>query len=326
MTSRRVEVIAELGVNHDGSLHKAMELASAAAAAGADVIKTQDSEPELETSRHEAPDHLDMIRSLMLSHDDMEVLAQHVTIALGKEFMCTPAEEVSLERVSRLVKRIKVSSDNLTNHEFLNAVALHGLPVVLSTGMADMHDVGDAFYTLNRHLPADKITVLHCTSAYPCPADQVNLMAMPAIAHALGVRVGFSDHTTSVVLPAVAVALGATVIEKHVTLDAKAKGPDHGASLEPHQFAAMVDGVREAEKALGDGEKVVQPCEQVNRLLVRKSVAARRAIKAGDVLDRENLCVLRPGNGIPAASVRLLYGRRAILDYAAGELLKGREL
>lgn len=326
MTARRVEVIAEIGVNHDGSLHKAMELANAAAGAGADVIKTQDSEPELETSRHAAPEHLEMIRGLLLDRDEMETLAHYVTVTLGKEFMCTPAEEVSLERIARLVKRIKVSSDNLTNHEFLNAVALHGLPVILSTGMADMHDVGDAFYVLNRHLPANKITVLHCTSSYPCPVDQVNLMAMPAIGHALGVRVGFSDHTTSVTLPAVAVALGATIIEKHLTLDRFAPGPDHLASLQPHDFGIMVRGVREAQDALGDGDKVIQPCEQVNHMVVRKSVAARRAIKAGDVLDRENLCVLRPGDGIPAASVRLLYGRRAILDYAAGELLKGREL
>jgi N,N'-diacetyllegionaminate synthase len=322
----KVEVIAEIGVNHDGSLHRAMELASAAARAGADVIKTQDSEPALETSGLAAPGHLEMVRRLMLSKDELEVLAHHITATLGKEFMCTPAEEVSLERVAPLVKRIKVPSDNLTNHEFLRAVALHGLPVILSTGMADMHEVADAFSVLNRHLPADKITVLQCTSCYPCPADQVNLMAMPAIGHALGVRVGFSDHTTSLVLPAVAVALGATVIEKHITMDRDGDGPDHSASLEPHQFGAMVDGVREAEKALGDGEKVIQPCEQANHALVRKSVAARRPILPGDVFERENLCVLRPGNGIPAASVKMLYGRRAVHAYAAGALLKGTEL
>src|SRR5882672_10416146 len=277
------EIIAEIGVNHDGSIEKAFKLAEAAVRAGANVVKTQLSVPEKETSLFHAREHAEMIAGVILTREVIIKLASYCLNVLDVEFMCTPAEAESFDwlMTAKLVERMKLASDSVTHVRFLMYVAKHELPVILSTGMADGDEVEDAFYALRRHLMKEDITLLHCTSCYPCPPDAANLRAMVALA-TLGTAVGWSDHTLSVTLPAVACGLGATVIEKHITLDRRDPGPDHAASLEPQQFAVMVANVRETEMALGDGIKRPHACELEVAKVVRKSIVATRAIKTGE--------------------------------------------
>lgn len=316
------EIIAEIGVNHDGSIEKAFKLAQAAARAGATVVKTQLSVPDKETSLFHAREHADMIAGLMITRDEIERLAHYCYDILGVEFMCTPAEEESLDWLvkSGLVKRMKIASDAVTHVRFLMYVAKQELPVILSTGMADSDEVEDAFYALRRYLMKEDITLLHCTSCYPCQPDAANLRAMQALS-TLGVAVGWSDHTLSVTLPAVACALGATIIEKHITLDRRDQGPDHAASLEPQQFAVMVANVRETEIALGDGIKRPHTCELETSKVVRKSIVAAKPIKTGEKFNWENLAVRRPGTGISPARLKEYWGSLAERDYAEGEMI-----
>lgn len=315
------QIIAEIGVNHDGSLEKAIKLADAAIACGADVVKTQLSVPELETSLFHAREHADMIAGVMLSREEVVALAGYCRTR-HIEFMCTPAERSSLDWLmgNKLVRRIKVASDAVTDLRFLTQVAKNELPVILSTGMSDADEVEDAFLALRRFLMKEDITLLHCTSCYPCPAPAANLRAMQALA-ALGTPVGWSDHTLSVALPAVACAMGASIVEKHITLDRNAPGPDHAASLSPVMFAQMVACVREAEQALGDGIKRPQPCEAEVMKVVRKSVVASRPIAAGEELTWENTAVRRPGTGRSPAKIKMIWGTKAERAYAEGEMI-----
>lgn len=316
-----IEIIAEIGVNHDGHIEKALVLADAAVKAGATVIKTQLSVPEKETSLFHAREHADMIAGVMLTRDEITTLAIHCG-ALGVEFMCTPAEEESLEWLAKsgLVKRMKIASDSVTHIRFLKQVAKLEMPVILSTGMSDGDEVEDAFFALRRSLMKEDITLMHCTSCYPTEPHAANLRAMQTLAE-LGTFVGWSDHTLSVTLPAVAVGLGASVIEKHITIDRRDVGPDHAASLEPHQFAVMVANIRETEQALGDGIKKMQPCERSVAEEVRKSIVAARPIKAGERFTWDNLAVRRPGTGLSPARLPEMWGNNAQRDYNEGEMI-----
>jgi N,N'-diacetyllegionaminate synthase len=322
--NRGVEVIAEIGVNHDGSLEKAIKLADAAIDAGAHVVKTQLSVPEKETSSFHAKEHLKMIKRLMLSREDVMNLAAYVE-GRDAEFMCTPAEADSLDWLvdNKIIDRIKVASDAVTDLRFLARVAKKELPVILSTGMSSMEEVEDAFMALRRHLMKEDITLLHCTSLYPCPVEDVNLRAMLAMREDFGTEVGWSDHTRSLTLPSVAVGLGAVVIEKHLTLNVNDDGPDHAASLEPHQFKIMVENVKATVEALGDGIKRPRPGELETAKVVRKSICASRAIKKGVVFGTENIEVLRPGTGMAPSRARELWGEKATRNYAKGEMIDG---
>jgi sialic acid synthase SpsE len=316
------EIIAEIGVNHDGSIEKAFKLAEAAVRAGATVVKTQLSVPDKETSLFHAREHADMIAGVMLDRQEIRNLANYCQNELGVEFMCTPAEEESLDWLvtNRLVKRIKIASDAVTHLRFLMRVAKKELPVILSTGMADGDEVEDAFMALRRFLMKEDITLLHCTSCYPTEPAAANLRAIWALAE-LEVAIGWSDHTLSVTLPAVACGLGASIIEKHITLDRRDEGPDHAASLEPQQFAVMVANVREAEQALGDGIKRMHPCEEAVARVMRKSIVAARSIKRGEKFSWENLAVRRPGTGLSPARLKEFWGNKAERDYAEGEMI-----
>src|SRR3990167_3026432 len=245
-----VIVIAEIGINHCGRMDLACELIHAAATTGANIVKTQTYDAD--TLDPPGP-RRDMLKSLQFSYEQFECLKEYAD-KQGIEFLSTPFDVGSLKFLVELgVKRIKIASGHLDNWPLLKAAGETGLPVLLSSGMATWGQVAAA----SREIKLENVTVMHCVSSYPCRVEDATLMALRGVSY----DVGYSDHTTTLILPAVAVAMGATVIEKHLTLDSRMEGPDHRTSLEPHQFRIMVENIREVEKALGDGVKQPQACE-----------------------------------------------------------------
>lgn len=314
-----VTIIAEIGINHQRDLDTAKRMIDGVKTMGADIAKFQASVPYLETSGVAAPDHLAEIAALVPDEKFLRACAAHCAAA-DIEFLCTPAEEDSLKMLLDIgMRTIKVGSDNLVNPPFINAVAATKLPVFLSTGMAE---AGEIRVTLER-LDPGKVTLLHCVSAYPTPASQANVAAVGYLKTAFPMveAVGYSDHTDSLTLPVLAMGFGAEVIEKHYTLDRKLPGPDHMASLPPFQFRAMVVMIREAERGLGDGVKRVQPCEEKNRVLMRKSVVASQPIAVGEILTPHNLAIKRPGTGLSPRLWDGLIGKRATRAYRVDEQL-----
>ena len=243
-------IIAESGINHNGDLQEAMRLVVAAKRSGADAVKFQ----YFDSQRLWGDDR---IAQWQLSLKQMQMLKEHAD-AQGIEFMCTAFDVQGLQEILPLLKRIKISSGCLPRVALLKAADSAGLDVLLSTGMAEPGGIEIVL----RYFYHASVTLLHCTSIYPCPVDQVNLLAIQILSNQFGVPVGFSDHTATISVPIAAAALGATVIEKHLTLNRKAVGPDHLSSIEPHDFAAMVHGIRQVEQALGDGIKRIYPEEQ----------------------------------------------------------------
>lgn len=326
-----VEIIAEIGVNHQNDLDQAKRLIDAAKDAGATIAKFQASTVVGEISRRYAPEHYDMIASVVPSFGFLGLAKLHCD-DVGIEFLCTPAEVESLNFLVGIdMKRIKIGSDNLTNPIMLEAAKATDRPLIISTGMATLAEVDAIFGYQTGVLFAEehRVTLLHCGSAYPLPFDQANLRALHEIGYLgrtamnmTGCKIGWSDHTPSVTLAAVAVGLGAVMIEKHITLDVDAPGPDHRASLLPLQFAMMVAGIREAEQALGDGVKRPQPSEMENRRLMRKSIVASRPIKAGDRFSTVNLTAKRPGTGRSPMDVIKLFGTKATRDYEEDEMIE----
>ena len=325
---RHVEVIAEIGVCHQNDLRIAFELIHQARLAGADVVKFQASTVVEEISIKAAPEHFAEIGALVPTWDFLRECSSYAD-SIGIEFMCTPAGLESLDFVRNELQcqRLKIASDNLTNIEFLRAASrvYADRPILLSTGMGDMNEIKIALHELSPSIVSRMdITVMHCTSAYPCPADSANLRAIWSMGVHLAQPIGFSDHTVSTVIPAMAVALGATVIEKHMTLNRGWKGPDHAASLEPHDFAAMVANIREAELAVGaPNGKQRLGIEEAGAKLYRKSLVARMTIKAGEPFTTDNLTAKRPGTGIPAANWARYIGYPARHDYAEDQLIDG---
>lgn len=340
-------VIAEAGVNHNGSMRLARQLIAAAARAGADAVKFQSFRVDRlvvrgtqkaayqarTTGRHETQDQ--MLRRLALSMDAQRRLRE-VTAAAGLEFLSSPFDEESLADLVRLrVSRLKIASGEMTNALLLLAAARSGRPLLLSTGMCDLADVERALAVVawglsHRHgwptptalaqalTPARawerlraRVTLLHCTTEYPTAWEDVNLRAMDTLAVAFGLPVGYSDHTPGHAVALAAVARGAVVIEKHFTLDRTLPGPDHQASIEPEDLAALVTGVRQIEASLGSGRKVCAPGEAHNRAVARKSLVAARTIDAGDVLMPGMLTAKRPGTGVSPMDVFEWRGRPA---------------
>lgn len=350
-----VLLIAEAGVNHDGSLARALDLVDAAAAAGADVVKFQTFRADelasagAASARYQrattgAESQREMLRALELDVAAHERLVERCR-EKGIEFMSTPFDPASLALVARLgARRLKVPSGELTNPLLLEAVAATGLPVIVSTGMSTLGEIEEALGTLastwlrgaGRSLSpaealrdeagwaavASRVTLLHCTTEYPAPLDEVNLRAMQTMAAAFGLPVGYSDHTQGIAIPIAAAALGAVVIEKHFTLDRRLPGPDHAASLEPGELTEMVAGIRAVGRALGSGRKVPSPSEIPNLSVARRSLVAARAVRAGEPFSSDNLAVKRPGSGIPAARYHEWIGRRAARDYQPDELIE----
>lgn len=328
-------IIAEAGVNHNGDMEMARRLIDVAAEAGADMVKFQTFKADRlvtasakkaeyqEQSGQTGESQHDMIRRLELTRGMHEELIAHCQTR-GIRFFSTAFDPESVDLLAALgFELFKIPSGEITNLPYLRHVGRYGKPVILSTGMATLDEIRAALEVLvQAGSRRDRITVLHCTTAYPTPMADVNLRAMLAIRDAFGVGVGYSDHTPGIEVSVAAVALGATVIEKHFTIDRKLPGPDHKASLEPAELKALVNAIRNIEQAMGDGVKRPTPSEEANRPVARKSLVAARAIRAGEVFSESNLGVKRPGTGLSPMRWDEILGRRAPRDFKADELIE----
>jgi N,N'-diacetyllegionaminate synthase len=328
-------IIAEAGVNHNGDPQLAHRLIDVAAGAGADRVKFQTFRADcLVTNRAaKAPyqvratgDHESqhaMLHRLELSREMHVELIDHCK-ARGIEFFSTGFDPASVDLLVELgATSFKIPSGEITNLPYLRHVGRHGKPVILSTGMSTLGEIEAALTVLEQSgTRRDQITVLHCTTEYPTPMAEVNLRAMQTIREAFGVAVGYSDHTPGIEVAIAAVALGASVIEKHFTLDRTLPGPDHKASLEPAELSAMAKAIRNIELALGDGIKRPTESEAKNKPIARKSLVAAQAIHAGEVFSEANLAVKRPGSGVSPMSWDQVLGRKAPRDFAADELIE----
>ena len=329
-------IIAEAGVNHNGSIDIAKQLVDKAADAGADIIKFQTfkSEKLVSKSAQQAEyqkrnigarsdnSQLSMLKKLELSEQN------HVELmAYCKEknikFFSTAFDFDSIDYLHSLNLGLwKIPSGEVTNYPFLKRIAAFNEKTILSTGMCDLQDVRAAVDALYKNgLSKENLTLLHCNTEYPTPFEDVNLRAMDALRKEFGVEVGYSDHTKGIEVPIAAVALGATVIEKHFTLDRNMEGPDHKASLEPDELKAMVTAIRHIEQALGDGYKKISNSERRNIAIARKSIVAAYHIKKGEPLTEQNITVKRPGTGISPMHWEEVIGTIAIKDYEKDELI-----
>jgi len=329
----RVQIIAEAGVNHNGSLELAKQLVEAAAKAGADAVKFQTftadnlvskqapkAEYQTQTTNQDESQY-EMLKRLELDLDAHKALLQHC-LEKGVEFLSTPFDLKSIELLDNLgLKTFKIGSGEITNLPYLRKIGGLGKKIILSTGMADLGEIEDALEVLEQAgTPWDKITVLHCNTEYPTPMQDVNLRAMQTIAAAFpGLQVGYSDHTLGIEVPIAAAAMGARILEKHFTLDKTMEGPDHKASLEPGDLAAMVQAVRNIELAMGTGGKRPSPSELPNKATVRKSIVANQDIHKGEAIRPEMLGVKRPGNGISPMLWDQVLGKVAEKDFQADE-------
>lgn len=332
---QRTLIIAEAGVNHNGDLDLARQLIEAAAAAGADLVKFQTFKADRLVTRgakkadyqHNTIDGQEsqhkMLRRLELSPEMHQELFEHCAKShIG--FFSTGFDNESIDLLLSLGQsHFKIPSGEITNLPYLRHVGRLGKAVILSTGMATLGDIEAAITVLEQAgTPRANITVLHCTTEYPTPMAEVNLRAMQSIHAAFGVAIGYSDHTAGIEVAIAAVAMGALVIEKHLTLDHQLPGPDHKASLEPGEFKAMVTAIRNIEVALGDGIKRLTSSELRNKSVARKSLVSKRSIKTGELFNAENITAKRPGTGISPMRWDEVIGRRAARDYSADELIE----
>lgn len=334
---QHIIIIAEAGVNHNGDYELARRMVLAAKEAGADYVKFQTAVPELVISTYapkaeyqkettgEAQSQLDMCRAIHLPLSDYAPLKALCDEA-GIGFMSTPFDLVSIDCLAPLgMDYWKIPSGEITNLPYLRKIASQGGRVIMSTGMSTLDEVETAVRILEENgTGRDRIILLHCTTQYPTPFEAVNLRAMDALRTLGCAGVGYSDHTRGIAVPVAAAALGACVLEKHFTLDRNLPGPDHKASLEPDELAAMVREVREVEAALGDGCKRVAEVERANITVARKSIVAARPIAAGEVFSEKNITVKRPGNGMSPLLWDKVLGRRASQDYEADRLIDER--
>ncbi len=333
-----VTIIAEAGVNHNGSIEIARQMVDKAVEAGVDIIKFQTFKSEKLVSRFARQaeyqkknigkksddSQLSMLKKLELSEQDHKELMTYCK-QKGIKFFSTAFDMDSIEYLHSLNLGLwKIPSGEVTNYPFLKRIASYNERTILSTGMCDLQDVRAAVDALYKNgLSKDKLTLLHCNTEYPTPFEDVNLKAMDALRKEFGVEVGYSDHSKGIEVPIAAVALGATVIEKHFTLDRNMEGPDHKASLEPDELKAMVSAIRNIEKAVdGDGTKHVSESERKNITIARKSIVAACDIKKGEVFTEENLTVKRPGNGISPMRWEEVIGKTAVRDFNEDELIE----
>lgn len=359
MRTDRTYIIAEAGVNHNGSIDLARRLIDAAVEAGADAVKFQtfrseslvsEAAPKADYQKQatgSVESQLQMLKKLELDEAAHRALASHCR-SRGIQFLSTPFDEESLELLDRRigVPLIKVPSGEVTNGPFLLAAARTGKPIILSTGMSTLDEVRSALgvlafgYTEKKLKPSrtafrsafrspagrralkTKVTLLHCTTEYPAPFADVNLRAMDTMREEFGLPVGFSDHTPGMIIPVAAAARGAAVIEKHFTLDRDLPGPDHKASLEPRELRAMVRAIRDVEQAVGTGEKVPAASEKKNIAVARRSIVAARGIRKGEVFSPENIACKRPGTGASPMRYWDVLGRKATKQYRKDEVIK----
>ena len=334
---KRVIIIAEAGVNHNGDINKAKQLIDKAVEASVDYIKFQTFKTELcisknavkadyqiENTQNSSESQLEMVKKLELSFDQFIELEKYCE-QKNIKFLSTGFDSESLIFLAQLgVTIAKIPSGEITNLPYLRQVASLFPEVILSTGMATIDEIKDAVKVLiDNGVSKDKITILHCNTEYPTPMEDVNLKAMLHIQRELGLPIGYSDHTLGIEVPIAAVALGATVIEKHFTLDKTLPGPDHKASLEPNELKAMISAIRNIEKAIGgSGLKEVSKSEEKNKPIARKSILASTDIKKGNIFTPENLTVKRPGTGISPMQWDEVIGKEAKRDFQEDELIE----
>jgi len=328
-------IIAEAGVNHNGSIEYAKKLIDVAKDSGADYVKFQTFKAQsLVTKTAEKAEyqknltkydesHFEMIKNLELDRDAHEELMEYCK---QKKilFLSTAFDNDSIDLLAELnIPFYKIPSGEITNMPYLRHVGRMGKPIVMSTGMSTLDEVSTALYILlEAGAKIDNVTILHCNTEYPTPMEDVNLKAMITIREKLGVSIGYSDHTNGIEVSIAAVAMGATVIEKHFTLDRKLPGPDHAASLEPYELKEMVTSIRNIEIAMGDGIKKPSPSELKNISIARKSLVAKKPIKKGEILSETNLTAKRPGLGISPMKWDSYIGRNAERDYLEDDLIR----
>lgn len=332
---KRVIIIAEAGVNHNGDIELARRMITAARESGADYVKFQTAVPELVISTFapkaeyqkettgEAESQLEMCKAIHLPLNAYESLAEQCRQE-GIGFLSTPFDSPSIETLAPLgMDYWKIPSGEVTNLPYLRHIAKKGGKVILSTGMSRLDEIVTALDVLeNGGISRRDVTLLHCNTQYPTPYEDVNLRAMEAL-RSLGVEaVGYSDHTLGIEVPIAAVAMGAEVIEKHFTLDRRMEGPDHRASLEPEELKQMVSAIRHIERAIGSGEKRPSASETPNIEIARRSIVAARAISRGEVLDESNLDVKRPAGGISPMMWDTVVGTTAKRDYQPDEMIE----
>lgn len=318
----KVIVIAEAGVNHNGNMRVATELIDVASEAGADYVKFQTFKAEKVASKIAAKadyqkrataseeNQLQMLKKLELSYDDHLLLIDHCKRRSIK-FLSTPFDIESIDLLKDLgISLGKIPSGEITNFPYLIKMATSFDELVLSTGMSDMKEIGEAIEAMGTTgFSKEKITVLHCNTEYPTPFNDVNLKAMQRIAETLNVKVGYSDHTLGVEVPIAATALGACLIEKHFTLDRNMEGPDHKASLEPAELKQMIQSIRNIEQALGDGIKIPSVSEIKNKSIARRSIVAAKNLEAGHIIREQDITAKRPGNGISPMNIPSVIGK-----------------
>ena len=335
MTHRSTLVIAEAGVNHNGDRATALSLVDAASSCGADIVKFQTFTSDQLVTQNAAKDEyqkvttgntetqFEMLRKLELRHEDyLALIARCQERGIG--FLSTGFDIGDVDMLVGLgIDRIKIPSGEITNLPYLRHIGGLGLPTILSTGMADLEEVRNALDVLLAYgSSSSDVTILHCTTDYPAVMGDVNLQAMVTMRDAFGVEVGYSDHTLGYEVAVAAVALGAVVIEKHLTLDRKSAGPDHAASLEPEEFANMVRAIRNIEIALGDGIKRPQSSEFANMAVARKSLVASERIQEGEAFTSRNISAKRPGSGLSPMLWDEVIGQRATREYAPNEMIE----
>lgn len=337
----KVIIIAEAGVNHNGDINLAMRLIEEAARAGADYVKFQTfkaqnlvaiNAPKADyqkaaTSLSSAESQLEMLQKLELSLNDHIKLIKHCQLN-NIRFLSTGFDLESLDMLNKLgMDFFKIPSGEITNLPLLEKIAGFNKPVVLSTGMSTLQEIGSAIQVLiNKGVNKEELTVLHCTTEYPAPFDEVNLNAMLTIRDTFGVNPGYSDHTPGIEIPVAAVAMGAKIIEKHFTMDRSLPGPDHKASLEPDELTEMVKMIRNVEKALGNGLKEPSASERKNIIIARKSIHILSDLPKGHIIDASDLIMMRPGDGISPMLLKNVIGMKLNVDIKAGSKLNWEQL
>lgn len=328
-----VLIIAEAGVNHNGSLDLALKMVDEAKRAGADIVKFQTAIPEKVISKYadkaeyqkkttgNEESQLEMCKRIHLKLSDYDIIKKYCE-EVGIEFLSTPFDLESIDYLEKLGMRLwKIPSGEITNLPYLIKIAKTGKPVIMSTGMAELNEVEEAVNVLKEN-GAGEITLLHCTTEYPAPFESVNLRAMNTLREKFGTEAGYSDHTVGFEAAVAAVVLGASVIEKHFTLNHNMEGPDHKASLEPEELEIMVNNIRLIEKAMGDGVKRPAEAEKKNIAIARKSIVAAKDIKKGEIFTEENITVKRPGSGISPMKWFEVLGTEAVRDFGEDELIE----
>ncbi len=329
---KKTLIIAEAGINHNGSLAIAKRLVDVAKKCGADIVKFQTASLDSLVSKY-APmaeyqrknlgkeeSQKEMLRKVLLSYDEFIELADYCK-KQEIQFLSTPFDIKSIHFLNSMVEVWKIPSGEITNLPYLLEIAKTNRKVILSTGMSDIEEIGMAIEILQRYGTRD-IVLLHCTTQYPTPYEEVNLRAMLTLKEKFNLSVGYSDHTKGIAVPIAATAMGAAVIEKHFTLDREMEGPDHKASLEPDELEQMIKEIRNIEKAMGNGEKKPTKSEITNIPVARKSIVASRKIEAGEIFSEDNLTTKRPGNGVSPMKWFEILGKKAKRNFEEDELIE----